>query len=90
MTGGQWKRLVASGGVLDKAGEVWYPSEGSMKGAMACKNFNVPEGINTDEEWNSIRDWLRPVLLSFKNVKGAVARRYLQELAKLVPASAVV
>lgn len=69
MTGGQWKRLVASGGVLDKAGEVWYPSEGSMKGAMACKNFNVPEGINTDEEWNSIRDWLRPVLLSFKKCK---------------------
>ncbi len=32
---------------------------------MACKDFNVPEGINTDEEWNEIRPWLRPVLLSF-------------------------
>lgn len=69
MTGNQWKKLVASGGVLDKAGRVWYPSEGSMKGAMACTNFNVPEGITTDEEWNSIRDWLRPVLLSFVKCK---------------------
>ena len=69
MTGSQWKKLVASGGVLDKSGDVWYPSEGSIKGAMACKNFNVPEGINTAEEWNSIRDWLRPVLLSFIKCK---------------------
>ena len=69
LTGTQWKKLVASGGVLDAKGEVWYPSEGSMKGAMACKNFNVPEGINTDEEWSSIHDWLRPVLLSFRKCK---------------------
>ena len=69
MTGSQWATLVASGGILDAKGEVWYPSEGSMKGAMACKNFNVPEGINTDEEWSSIHDWLRPVLLSFRKCK---------------------
>ena len=69
MTANQWKKLVASGGVLDESGRIWYPSEGSIKGAMACKNFNVPEGINTDEEWNSIRDWLRPVLLSFIKCK---------------------
>lgn len=69
MTANQWKKLVASGGVLDESGRIWYPSKGSIKGAMACKNFNVPEGINTDEEWNSIRDWLRPVLLSFIKCK---------------------
>ncbi|WP_455673199.1 glycoside hydrolase family 28 protein [Phocaeicola sp.] len=65
LTENQWKKIVNSGGVVDEAGKVWYPSEGSMKGAKACVNFNVPEGIETDEEWNSIRDWLRPVLLSF-------------------------
>ena len=63
MTSSQWKKLVASGGVLNEKGDVWYPSEGSIKGANACKEFNVPEGIETEEEWNSIRDWLRPVLL---------------------------
>lgn len=49
--------------------EVWYPTAGSLKGAMACKDFNVPEGINTDEEWAEIRPWLRPVLLSIVKSK---------------------
>ena len=44
MTSSQWKKLVASGGVLNEKGDVWYPSEGSIKGANACKEFNVPEG----------------------------------------------
>ena len=65
MTASQWKKLVASGGTLNKKGDIWYPSEGSLKGAEACTSFNVPEGIETEEEWNSIRDWLRPVLVSF-------------------------
>ena len=69
MTANQWKKLVASGGVLNEKGDIWYPSEGSIKGANACKDFNVPEGIETEEEWNSIRDWLRPVLLSFIKCK---------------------
>ena len=69
MTSTQWKKLVASGGILNEKGDVWYPSEGSLKGANACKEFNVPEGIETEEEWNSIRDWLRPVLLSFIKCK---------------------
>ena len=65
LTESQWKKKVASGGIVDEDTKVWYPSEGSRKGAMACVNFNVPEGIETDEEWESIRDWLRPVLLNF-------------------------
>ena len=63
LTASQWKKLVNSGGVLDEKQEIWYPTAGSLKGAMACKDFNVPEGINTDEEWAEIRPWLRPVLL---------------------------
>ena len=65
LTASQWKKLVASGGVVDDAQKIWYPSTGSLKGAKACANFNVPEGIKTQDDWNSIRDWLRPVLLSF-------------------------
>ena len=36
---------------------------------MATKDFNNPEGINTDEEWNEIRPWLRPVLLNIVKSK---------------------
>ena len=36
---------------------------------MACKEFNNPEGIETEEEWNEIRPWLRPVLLNIVKSK---------------------
>lgn len=67
LTASQWKALVQSGGVVDN--DIWYPTPGSLKGAQACKEFNNPEGIETDEEWNEIRPWLRPVLLSIAKCK---------------------
>ena len=63
MSESQWKSLLKKGGVLE--GTTWYPSEGSIKGKNACLEFNNPVGIETEEDWNSIRDWLRPVLLNF-------------------------
>lgn len=69
LTAGQWSSLVSSGGVVDASGSIWYPTAGALKGAMATKDFNNPEGINTDEEWNEIRPWLRPVLLNIVKSK---------------------
>ena len=69
LTSGQWSSLVKSGGVVDESGSIWYPTAGALKGAMATKDFNNPEGIETEEEWNEIRAWLRPVLLNFVKSK---------------------
>ena len=69
LTDRQWNNLLKSGGVVDAAGKIWYPTAGALKGAMATKEFNNPEGIKTDEEWSEIRPWLRPVLLSFAKCK---------------------
>jgi len=69
LTERQWSNLVKSGGVVDSDGKIWYPTAGALKGAMATKEFNNPEGIETEAEWNEIRPWLRPVLLSFINCK---------------------
>ena len=69
LTSAQWDKLVKSGGVLDKTKKVWYPTAGSLKGALACKNFNNPEGIETDEEWNEIKPWLRPVMINIVKSK---------------------
>lgn len=69
LTAAQWKKLVKSGGVVGADEKIWYPSEKSYKGAMACKDFNNPEGINTDEEWESIHDWLRPVMVNIVKSK---------------------
>ncbi len=64
VTESQWNALVKSGGVV--SGTNWFPSEGSLKGHDACKAFNVPEGMETDEDWESVRDWLRPVLINIR------------------------
>ena len=69
LTERQWSNLVKSGGVVDKAGKIWYPNAGALKGANATKDFNNPEGIETEEEWNEIRAWLRPVLVNIVKSK---------------------
>lgn len=69
LTAGQWSNLIKSGGVVNKEGDIWYPTAGALKGALACKDFNNPEGIDTDEEWDEIRPWLRPVLLNIVKSK---------------------
>ncbi len=60
----QWKALVASGGIVDKKGDTWYPSEESRKGHEVSDSFNNPEGLTTDAEWEAIHHWLRPVMVS--------------------------
>lgn len=69
LTERQWSDLVKSGGVVDAAGKIWYPTAGALKGAMATKEFNNPEGLETEAEWDEIRPWLRPVLLNFVKCK---------------------
>lgn len=64
LTASQWKKLIASGGVVNKAGNIWLPSKGALKGMEATTEFNVPNNIKTEADWESIRDFLRPVLLN--------------------------
>lgn len=67
MTASQWKELVSSGGVLSDDGKKWYPSESSKMGD-APGNFNVPD-LETKEEHEAIKDFLRPVMVSLVNCK---------------------
>jgi len=69
LTGDDWKKLVASGGVLNEANNTWYPTERSLKGAKATENFNVPSNLKSKEEWESVKEFLRPVMLSLSNCK---------------------
>ena len=70
MTAEQWRNLVACGGVLNESKDTWYPTQKSYKGALATPlNFNVPQNLNTDEDWNSIKDFLRPVMVGLIECK---------------------
>ncbi len=68
MTSSQWKNLLKSGGVLNEAKDIWFPSESSLSGYVATSSFNVPETKDL-KELESMKDFLRPVLVSIINSK---------------------
>lgn len=68
MTSAQWKSLLATGGLLNEKGDMWFPSESSIKGYEASSNFNVPDLIDPSE-LEKVKDFLRPVMVSIKNSK---------------------
>jgi len=69
LTERQFKNFVNSGGVLSADKKMWFPSQGSLKGQAMCVDQNVPVGPQTDAEWMEIRDFLRPVMVSFVRSK---------------------
>lgn len=68
MTDSQWKTLVASGGVVNEKNNEWYPSE-QFRDAMKNTDQNVRMDMKTKEEFETIRDFLRPVMIKIENSK---------------------
>ncbi len=71
MTGAQWKKLLASGGVLNDKKDYWFPTQAALD-AHNKADMNVVRGDLTEAEWEAMRDYLRPVLLSFVNCKNVL------------------
>ncbi|HET7898711.1 MAG TPA: glycosyl hydrolase family 28 protein, partial [Flavisolibacter sp.] len=71
LTETQWKKLVASGGVLSEDKKTWYPSEKSVKGST-MKNPGEIKADKTPEFYESIKDFLRPNLLVFASCKNVL------------------
>ncbi len=62
LTESQWKKLVASGGVVSDDKKSWYPSEAWMK-ANKLKNPGQISPEKTAAFYQEIKDFLRPNLL---------------------------
>lgn len=58
-----WKRTTSAGGAF-KRDTYWMPSEQYLHGDT-ISDMNVPRHLQTEEEWMSVRDFLRPVMVSF-------------------------
>ncbi len=71
LTDSQWKKLVASGGIINDRNNEWYPSE-QFKNAMENADQNVRLDLTTKEEFQEIRDFLRPVMVSIQNSKNVM------------------
>jgi polygalacturonase len=77
VTDSKWKQVVASGGFVLN-GNYWVPTEGSMKGHL-MSDMNVPRRDMTEEQWLDIKDFLRPVMVSFIECKNVYLQGVLFE-----------
>lgn len=68
MTERQWSNLVASGGVVDADGKIWYPSESALFGATT-QNAGKGNPGQTAADFLDVKDFLRPNLLVFTACK---------------------
>jgi polygalacturonase len=68
LTESQWKKLVASGGIVNENGKTWYPSQQFRDGEKLAE-MNVPRNLKTIKEFEPIRDFLRPVMVSLISCK---------------------
>ena len=70
VTDAHWKRMLAVPGSVEMKKGYWVPSEGYAKGEQGA-DMNVP-AARTDAEWNSIKRFLRPVMVSLVNCKNVL------------------
>lgn len=68
LTQSQWAKLVASGGMVSANGKIWYPSKQFMEGEKVAE-MNVPRQLKTKAEFEQVKDFLRPVMVSLIGCK---------------------
>ena len=65
-----WKKLLGQPGGIALRPDYWVPSESYAKGEKGA-DLNVPTA-QTDEEWNEIHRFLRPVMISLVKCKNVL------------------
>ena len=72
VTAKHWKQLLAIPGSQEMKPGYWVPSEGYARGEKGA-NMNVPSA-QTEEEWNAIKRFLRPVMISLVQCKNVLLK----------------
>lgn len=72
MAPSEWKKLLAGGGFTNAKGDIWYPDSSSFRGSVVSDAFNVPQNLATDQEWNSVKTYLRPVMIGLKDCENVL------------------
>lgn len=67
VTESEWKRTIARGGVF-KRPTYWFPYPETLRGD-SISDMNVPRNLKTEEDWQSVRHFLRPVMVSLIECK---------------------
>jgi polygalacturonase len=72
VTDAQWKEVMARPGGREMKKDYWVPSEGYERGEKGA-NMNVPKA-ETEEEWQAVKRFLRPVMVSLVNCKNVLLK----------------
>ncbi|WP_435139349.1 glycoside hydrolase family 28 protein [Formosa sp. A9] len=67
LTANQWKKKVASGGYVHED-RIWYPSK-TYRLAEEGAELNVRKDLTSKEDFEAIKVFLRPVMVSIQNSK---------------------
>lgn len=70
VTESAWKKLVAGGGIVD--GTNWFPTESYYLGQKSATDQNVNENMTKKEDFEPIRDFLRPVMVAIHNCENVL------------------
>ncbi|HMR91733.1 MAG TPA: glycoside hydrolase family 28 protein [Chitinophagaceae bacterium] len=68
LTESQWKKLVASGGIVGEDKKTWYPTEKTLKGSA----YTNPGAVSPEKDaafYDSVKDFLRPNLVVLTRCK---------------------
>ncbi len=68
LTEGEWNKLIKIEGSVTgvaQGSEVWAPTQSILDELRKC-DMNVPTWCQSEEDWLSARDFLRPALLNFE------------------------
>ncbi len=68
LTAEEWKKLVASGGVLNEAQDTWYPTERALLGSKRTRAGVIAEGYD-EAKALEVKEFLRPNMLSLQRCK---------------------
>ena len=68
----QWTKLTSSGGVVEKNGRTWWPSEQAMNGAAELERIRESGKEPIKEDYMTVRDFLRPVMISLISCKNVL------------------
>lgn len=76
VTESYWNKVVNAGGILKEPG-YWFPSEKSLLGEKM--NVNTPSKEMTNEDWLSVKDYLRPVMVDLIECRNVLLEGVLFE-----------
>ena len=70
VTDSQWKEVLSRPGGREMKKDYWVPTESYEKGEDGA-NMNIPKA-QTDEEWQQVKRFLRPVMVSLVKCKNVL------------------